>query len=1005
MSRVQLGVIMGALLLSGMRAGSLIGASVVFYPSPPRIGQPLLVLATGLPPVISAQATIGSATYRTQLLPNGKVAFFVPSAPSPNANQGLMGTLAYRLSSGDRKEMPLSLSSPVSGNLNTLAKNGTLDQLMDRLLQFERDRTHLLTLRSSQKPRKSPSPLDRQLDTTKQSIATTWEVLTTAILVLNQPTTVTDTSSPLTQASFDAREFAYQQRVSRLEALVAERGNHDPDVLAEIKALEIEDAALTQMEGALNKSKQVLTPPSSSPSMPNTLQGTPSLGEKKATPPPLSWDTLQAERQSITSSLALLIEKITSALEKRPTLTDHQGDYDKESQALRLVMQQRQKEYNAIEADVLQTQQEIKIKHIERQELQLQLDHSLNLLSQTTQTTGPEYQRRLFDQQSLQKSIQNKETLVHTLGNLLGMKERRLSESKMALDRASEAVASRDKAIGFDRRTLWQFDTALSKKVGDLISYQSWAKGYEARLKKVNQTQPNPSAFALEWSELASGNRQIEAVLKLVAQVSLTVPPPSQPKPRPDKTHWLQQSYWAMGARCGYQWLSDPTYTDGPVCGAHVWGDGGNGWAFRAGMSWVSAMKQYRSKSVWQTQWHLMPRLLTALDGAVYGILGGRWDEVSAGLSPEYGVGVQWVFSPNVMGSVDVVGGKEWGISLSVNRRLGEFSPPEEAMPRLESSLSPHLSLGVEGVKRIFRFKTVSLDGLKGHWAQSDIERMVKLGLLDDTQAPILPNRLLTFLEAARMIAFAKNAPVLLASEPLRIWFTISNTEGVPVLVGLEALGPDGKTVGTLIERQVYPEGQHMLSWDTPVLLPDMTVPLSLSVVLSLWDQGGNALAQEQLEIPVMVYDSLGKVEAALARKSDTMQTQRRLFSEWQAMGNASTSLTSAQNLKNRPKATKINPNGELSRLSFVMAVSNVIKSIRGLKTVTTSDLSPYRDVDSFPKDAMNSLYLYTTELEYGGDTNGNLRPFSNITLAEASRIVSRLLDWQEKRTGILIPR
>ena len=776
------------------------------------------------------------------------------------------------------------------------------------------------------------------------------------------------------EVAFKRDEDAFNERVATLELLVAERGENDPAVIQESKALNELDAALSLREARL-QSRQM------------RVDATPNETERTHSDDQASRESLAREADDpfnlakLEADSQVMIDTGTALLKQIKEKEERVSELDSKTNTLKSEFKIEKELIDQLHHDSIQRQAEYVKKQDELNELGKLLDAKKNQLSKLKGVKVSEFQSKLSELSQLTQTIQNKKNVLSTLMSIMRTMDTELSIKKndyarklLELKPLDETLSSSIRELDVMQDTLATHIESMNGFINELTGYKRMSKGRPTVHNKLNSIVSDLYQSKKDLLPLLPENRQ---------DISMKID---------DSLFSVPHVLW--GAFSGFrQFESKSVLSSGPLFGIRGGYNWGNGWGLRMDGWAVSSMMSHRNKWVVEGAVLLTNRLCEVLEGEVYGIAGITMGQApNDSLSPEIGLGIKWNWIENIMGNIEISGYKHWGIQLGVNRLLSWSDQDKEEFINKQLP-APKISMRVSNKKRVFTFPIISLTHIKHHWGKMDIERMMRLGIISYEKNPdINPNRPLTRLEAARMIAFAQNIPDLLKKDPVIIELEIESKSKTPPLIQVDAYDQKGQLLSTIVGDTPIKTGKHILHWETPIIRP-ATNPISfITLRVSGKNKLGDVASTIEERVPVIEhpnFDAVFNKEGS----DDTYQMQSELLSNWEAITEVDTS--------NQAKDSQL----VVTRLSFVMGVSHVIELVRGKSTNSMVDLSAYRDANEFPSELVGRIATYISELEYGGDSNKKFRPYSYITVAEASRIINRLLNWQETRTGIGIPK
>jgi hypothetical protein len=477
---------------------------------------------------------------------------------------------------------------------------------------------------------------------------------------------------------------------------------------------------------------------------------------------------------------------------------------------------------------------------------------------------------------------------------------------------------------------------------------------------------------------------------------------------------------------------------NGAQIGMHFIGSFSRDWAFESGFGIVPTLENHRARSVFSVEFNLKRSFATVVMGDVYGLVGGSVDMATqAYLSPQIGVGIKWTMSRDFATRMDMIKGRDFVCSLGFEKRIvfddrsRIVLPPAPApapapvivvmaavptptpvpvpVPPVRRS-NIETTVTVDPIRYQYVFESPVFSDTKGHWAEADLIRVTKLGLLEafqtgNSELIVSPNRPLSVVEAAKMITVAAYLPKLIAALNSSVNYTLVDVPGVPYFVDLIVEDLAGNPVRILKSHERHIAGEYQVSWDGRGDRNKVLPIGDYRIKLTAFSKTGEVAGQSVTPIKILsksVLEFTSKVAAAHFSDLPKDDVNQRYVNEWIAFGNSPVVLR-LRNQKRDAKTTLFQPNQPISRLSFILGVSNAIK-FQGAQNFVIADLSPYKDIQALPLDLKSRLGLYISELDYGGDDQKRLRPFQDITRAEAATIINRFLNWEVRRNKAVIP-
>jgi len=292
----------------------------------------------------------------------------------------------------------------------------------------------------------------------------------------------------------------------------------------------------------------------------------------------------------------------------------------------------------------------------------------------------------------------------------------------------------------------------------------------------------------------------------------------------------------------------------------------------------------------------------------------------------------------------------------------------------------------------------VNLDFLINHWAYPDFYRVASYSLLDIDEKTFQPNGTIDKFDAMKMIVSAYHIREFLKEDKTPI--DVSIIGGRQSVLSLDILVSDtnGKIIRRISRKNVTP-GDFTFFWDgrdqNGVLVDDGDYVIDVNLQRPKLDLTSvddvnvvfEIVRSEQRTIQVYsqkkpeITPKLTNIDFSDLSSSEELYAREALY-----LNLISLNKVDGENM--------FYPEKVMKRDEFIIAISKVLHLLGVEKRDVRIDLSTYADTDLIDDGVKPFLQTYILELGYGGDEKSRLRLTDNITQAEASVIIARLLHW-----------
>lgn len=742
-----------------------------------------------------------------------------------------------------------------------------------------------------------------------------------------------------------------------------------------------------------------------------------SLGDKEK-----ELTTIESELTSRNRSLQALHQNLTAE--------------QKAVEAKQLAVVTQREKLRLQEASVNQEKENIRLRNLE-----------LKSLNNEIQLGRETFDREMSQKSSLQKA--DRQALDRRKAEL-ALSEINAAKIKASLDEQASQNATREaNMVAMSRSLSSQMAevetrektlTETEAKMGQIRKdiFDKYSEMEDLKLWVQRRTSDLQEAYAKAKETRDSGTAQFEAQFSRLEKLTRTLQNRTQNLSQLNQSLALRnteleveiresiptQSQFSMAWYLGYHSFDSRTgLSDGGQGGLRLIGGFSRDWNAEIGLGIIPTMENQRSRTVLSIDANLKRDLFNIFQGKVYGLAGLAVDMASeSSISLQVGIGAKWFLSDDFLTRIDLIKNRDFLALVGFEKRLVldqprrvssvKLVPTANVIPTPGPVVDPitHVELAVSAnpVRYQYQFKQVNVTDAASHWASANLVQAVRFGLLsplvtDNTL--VQPNQPLTMVEAARMVAVAVYLPKAIQSLNTAIDYSINDVLGVPYFVDLEVKNSSKTVIRKILSREKRQAGEFNTVWDGRTDANTMAPTGNYQLVLTVFNRAGEQAGQSST--PIQIYEKLNTEFGSTAKGTRFADIpagypDQAYINEWVDLGNTSVILRSFDQSLTTTQA-KFKPDSPISRLSFIVAVSNAIQK-QGVQNYVIADLSPYRDIQGLPLSIRNRLGLYISELNYGGDDQQRLRPFENITRAEAATVIGRFLNWHSKRLGVVIP-
>ncbi len=742
-----------------------------------------------------------------------------------------------------------------------------------------------------------------------------------------------------------------------------------------------------------------------------------SLGDKEK-----ELSTIESELTSRNRSLQSLHQNLTAE--------------QKEIEAKQLAVVAQRDKLRAQEAAVNQEKENIRLRNLELKSINNEIllgrekfEREMAQTSSAQKADRQELDRRKAELALSEQKAAKIKASLEAQASQNATREANMLAMSRSLSSQMQEVETREKTLKETEAKMDQIRKDIFDKYSEMEDLKLWVQRRTADLQ---------DAYAKAKETRDSGTSQFEAQFVRLEKLTHTLQERTQNLSQLNQSLALRNtelevqiresvpthSQFSMAWYLGYHSFDGSTgLTNGGQGGLRLVGGFTRDWNAEIGLGIIPTMENQRSRTVLSIDANLKRDLFSIFQGKVYGLAGLAVDMASeSSISLQVGIGAKWFLSDDYLTRIDLIKNRDFLALLGFEKRLVFDQPRRETVVNVmpTANLVPMPTPVVDPIKRIelavsanpvryqYQFKPVNITDAASHWASGNLIQAVRLGLLSPLvtdNTVVQPNRPLTMVEAAKMLAMAVYLPKEIQSLNTAIDYSINDVLGVPYFIDLEVKNSSNVVIRKILSREKRQSGEYDTVWDGRTDSNTMAPTGNYQLEITAFNRAGEQVGKGST--PIRIYEKSNTEFRTKAKGSQFIDipegyADRPYINEWIDLGNTSVILRSFDQSLTLKQA-KFEPDRPISRLSFIVAVSNAIQK-QGVQNYVIADLSPYRDIQGLPLSIRNRLGLYISELNYGGDDQQRLRPFENITRAEAATVIGRFLNWHSKRLGVVIP-
>jgi len=803
--------------------------------------------------------------------------------------------------------------------------------------------------------------------------------------------------------ALDARQSKIQDREASLkleeEAVAAQLKSlsfRDEQLKGIEKTLKEEDAAMQRQQIALKAQASQLT-------------------QKEA-------DLAKIQEELVSRNM--LLQRLMQDVQiDRLTLTSQAADIKTEKERLA-----QKQEVLTQERSTLQAQQE------KTQALEASLIRRKQLLDKELSSS-----KSLQDQERQQLDMKRQEINALDL-EIRAAKQRTAAmaldqeQREVAIARAQKEQADREAALGQRMQLLESKEIkveSLRKDVYDkytaLEDLKTWVDERTYALQEAyalaqKDKSVNTAAFQEQFQKLERLTRMLQQRTRSLMEINRNLNQQNEALEVEIQTVVPTASQFTVAPYLGYRSFSDTDIKNGPNMGVKLMGSFSRDWGFDTGIGFVPTLEREKSQLVYTVDFLFSRHIATLGRFRFFGLVGmGGRIASAANVGLAAGLGVRNPLSDDTSADLDILYGPDFLVRLGLDMKLRFDERAGSRSRGLDVPKVADLPSTIDILMRVpeVRYQTSVrrpvLQDATSRWFANDAELSAAFGLLDLTPVIgekdtylLFPSKELTLLEGVKILARATYLPKMLADEALPISLTIVDLPGVEYITKLWIEDELGQHVRTLIEGELRGVGDFSSKWDGLNAAGERIPAGKYVVKTSLMDRVDKHVVVTKQSVVTVTDRASFDWNWSAARETlftdiPTTSPDRPVINSWIALGNTPLVMRSDLDMSKPQTTTVFGPSQTMTRIAFIVSLSKSLAYL-GAKSYTIPDLSPYVDVSAVSKDVENHLSLYISELDYGGDDRGRLRPYDPITRAEAVTLLGRFLRWQSKRFEFPLP-
>lgn len=610
------------------------------------------------------------------------------------------------------------------------------------------------------------------------------------------------------------------------------------------------------------------------------------------------------------------------------------------------------------------------------------------------------------------------------------------AQRERALAQAEQNQLARERALALQMKELESKEAGielLRKDVYDkymaLDELKSWVdkRTYElqeAYARAQEDKMVSTAAFQEQFQKLERLTRMLQHRTRSLMEMNKSLSQQNQALELEIQTTVPTESQFTIAPYLGYRAFSSSEFKSAPNAGLKLMGAFSRDWGFDTAIGFVPTLENEKSKLVYTMEFLFSRHMMSWNKFRLFGLLGlgGRiGSTATVGMSG--GLSVRNPLSEDTAADLDIVYGPDFVVRLGLDMKLRfDQKPPSTskvvvaANPLPETEGTIDVLLRVPSSREQTKVSRPVLRDVVSHWSEADASLAAAFGLLELT--PIVgekntylffPNKQVSLLEGLKMITRATYLPKMVSDESLPIAFTIVDLPGVEYLVTVWIEDELGQPVRTIFKGERRGVGDFSTQWDG---LTDAgaRVPAGKYVVkVALFDQVSNQkVIAKQSEVTVLDRASFNWNWASSREVVFTdippSYPDRGVINAWMGLGNSPVVIKNRDDVDAYGQPVSLfEPSQTMTRISFIVSLSKSLGYL-GAKSYSIPDVSPYSDINTLPKGVQDSIGLYISALNYGGDDQRRLRLYEPITRAEAVTILSRFLKWQSKEFNFPLP-
>jgi hypothetical protein len=358
----------------------------------------------------------------------------------------------------------------------------------------------------------------------------------------------------------------------------------------------------------------------------------------------------------------------------------------------------------------------------------------------------------------------------------------------------------------------------------------------------------------------------------------------------------------------------------------------------------------------------------------------------------------------DIITRIGIANAKDWLFTIGIDKQFHVSSSKYSKVKKekIMSNVNIEMILTVPSTRFYFKRPEQQFEDIEGHWAKDKINTVANVGILNGkSRVRFDPNGPVSRLDTAKAMILMLYSDAMVINPQTKMGVTLLSDPGQECFVNITVINQHGNIIRTLLNNKSRFKGNYIIKWDGQDDQSNRVDPGTYEVKVNIY-------TEELTENKPGDYE-VKKILAATQQKKITIQEIDEPKFTRDTLTLNFVDLPKDRNLNNivnesirigvfkRPNHHSFYPNKSVTRLEFILAVSNLLVHMGAQEGAARVDFSAYKDVRNVDAQTRSYLSVYAAELGYGGDGKSRLRPNKLITRAEAATIITRLMEWRYK--------